>query len=342
VGWTLGDALRRVALRGDGPLVGLLSMLVEDTVHSSVDAAPLINAALGITIRGAGLARARGGMWGFWRAFVARFRALGGTLRVGTRALAISGRKGAFTVATSRGPIAAAQVVSSVPRELTCRLAIPEVTEALRPSLLRDREARGGALVVFLGVPEGEVESQAFTHHQLLLDWDAPLGNGNNMFISVSSPGDTQSAPAGHRAVMISTHCELAPWRDLEGDAYLQAKAAAGERLVHLARRVFPYLGSGAVVREVATPRTYARYTARPEGAVGGVRQNLGNTNQRAVAHDLGIPGFWLAGDDTWPGLGTVACCLGSRIVADLVSRAASPAPDGAPRVTVTPAAASR
>jgi hypothetical protein len=28
------------------------------------------------------------------------------------------------------------------------------------------------------------------------------------------------------------------------------------------------------------------------------------------------VPGFWLAGDTTWPGLGTVACALGSRIVA--------------------------
>jgi hypothetical protein len=29
------------------------------------------------------------------------------------------------------------------------------------------------------------------------------------------------------------------------------------------------------------------------------------------------VPGFWLAGDTTWPGLGTVACVLGSRIVAE-------------------------
>jgi phytoene dehydrogenase-like protein len=55
----------------------------------------------------------------------------------------------------------------------------------------------------------------------------------------------------------------------------------------------------------------------RPRGAVGGVRQTLLNTNQRAIPHSLGVPGFWLAGDTTWPGLGTVACVLGSRIVAD-------------------------
>ena len=49
--WTVGDALRRFGLRHDRPLSGLLAMLLEDTVHASVDAAPLINGALGITIR---------------------------------------------------------------------------------------------------------------------------------------------------------------------------------------------------------------------------------------------------------------------------------------------------
>jgi len=36
--WTLGEALRRYGLRAEKPLVGLLSMLVEDTVHSRVAA----------------------------------------------------------------------------------------------------------------------------------------------------------------------------------------------------------------------------------------------------------------------------------------------------------------
>jgi phytoene dehydrogenase-like protein len=47
------------------------------------------------------------------------------------------------------------------------------------------------------------------------------------------------------------------------------------------------------------------------------VRQTLGNSNQKAVPHNIGVPGFWLAGDTTWPGLGTVACVLGSRLVAE-------------------------
>jgi len=176
---------------------------------------------------------------------------------------------------------------------------------------------------VFLGVPDSEVGDHEFTHHQLLSDYAAPLGDGNNMFVSVSRQGDLKSAPAGQRSVMISTHTELAPWQGLDEDAYRLAKQRIGRHLLEQARRVYPRLGSAPLFHEVATPRTYERYTRRPRGAVGGVRLTLGNANQRAVPHQLGPPGVWLCGDTTWPGLGTVACVLGSRIVADSILKGA-------------------
>jgi phytoene dehydrogenase-like protein len=301
--WTMCDALRSFGLRQDKPLTGLLGMLLEDTVHSSIDAAPLINGALGVTIRWAGLTRARGGMCGFWRRFVEHYRALGGCLPVGCPVYRVEKRPGTvagYGVITRRGTFRAARVVSAVPVTLTAKLAPPEVSRALQPWIERDSSSLGGAVVVFLGVPESEVAGQTFTHHQLLQDYTQPLGLGNNMFVSVSAEGDTESAPPGHRAVMISTHCDLESWEGLDEQEYLERKKRVGDRLVDLARRVYPDLGRGALVSEVATPRTYERFTNRPRGAVGGVRQTLSNANQKAVPHDVGVPGFWLAGDTTW------------------------------------------
>jgi C-3',4' desaturase CrtD len=314
--WTVGDALRHCGLRSDRPLVGLLSMLLEDTVHASVDDAPLINGALGITIRGAGLTRARGGMYGFWQRFVAHYRAIGGTLLVGCPVSRIERTADGYLVQARRGIYPARQVASAVPATLTSRLAPPEVARAIQPYVQRDAKAQGGAVVVFLGVPEEEVAGQPFTHHQLMNDYSRPMGNGNNMFISVSGAGDRESAPACHRAVMISTHCSLDEWEGQGADEYKARKQQAGERLLELARRVYPMLGRNAVVCEVATPRTFERFTRRPRGAVGGIMQTLSNSNQHAIPHDIGVSGFWLAGDTTWPGLGTVACVLGSRLVA--------------------------
>jgi phytoene dehydrogenase-like protein len=218
----------------------------------------------------------------------------------------------------------AAQVVSAIPAALTGDIAPSAVGKALRPYLQRDEQAMGGAIVVFLGVPESEVSEQAFTHHQLMQDYTQPLGNGNNMFISGSASGDTESAPPGYRAVMISTHCDLEDWEGLTPKTYDQQKQAVGAQLVQYARRVYPRLGENAVVYEIGTPRTYETFTARPRGAVGGVRLTLSNANQKAIPHDIGLPGFWLVGDTTWPGLGTVACVVGSRIVAEGAARAGS------------------
>jgi C-3',4' desaturase CrtD len=313
---TVQDVLDAHGLQTDRALTGLVAMLIEDTVHSTLDRAPFINGALGLTIRGAGLTRARGGMYGFWRSFVANYRRLGGQLRVNASVTAIRGREGAFEIETRRGAFRARRVVSALPAQLTATLGPPEVGEALAPYLRRDQTSLGGAIAVFLGVPEGEVIEQRLTHHQLLHSYETALGNGNNMFISVSAPGDVDSAPPGHRAVMISTHCELAPWHGLTREDYALKKAQVGAHLLALARRVYPTLGSAAIVHEIATPRTYERFTRRPLGAVGGVRLNLSNANQHAIPHDVGYDGFWLCGDTTWPGLGTVACVLGSRIVA--------------------------
>lgn len=316
VRWTVGDLLRSLGLRSDKPVCGLLSMLLEDTVHAGLDDAPLINASLGITIRGAGLSRARGGMYGFWRRFVARYRELGGILRVSCPVSAVSRERG-YVVRMRHGLVRARQVVSALPIEMTARLAPVEVGEGLQPYLRRDNAAVGGALVLFLGVPEREVAGSDFTHHQLLQDYDLPLGNGNNMFISVSSPGDTMSAPAGFRAVMISTHCKLEEWEGLNKTEYEAQKQVRRELLLKYSRRVYPRLGESPVVCELATPQTFERFTRRPRGAVGGFHQRLSNTNQRSVPHATGLSGFWLVGDTTWPGLGTVACVHASRIVAE-------------------------
>jgi phytoene dehydrogenase-like protein len=128
--------------------------------------------------------------------------------------------------------MAATKLTAGVPASLTSRLAPAPVGRALTPYLQGDSSAQGGAVIVFLGVPEKQVAAHEFTHHQLLYDYHKPLGNGNNMFISVSSADDTESAPAGHRSVMISTHCDLHEWEGLSPASYAARKKQIGERLV--------------------------------------------------------------------------------------------------------------
>src|SRR5262249_47233046 len=145
-----------------------------------------------------------------------------------------------FTIHTRRGDWTARQGVSALPASLTARIAPQPVAQALAPFLSPAAHSLGSALARFLGVPQAPPDGQPFTHHQLLQDYDRPLGYGNNMFISASAPGDTQSAPDGHRAVMISTHCDLESWERLVPEVYAARKREVGEALLRLARRVYP------------------------------------------------------------------------------------------------------
>ena len=158
--WTVADALRAHGLSEDRALCGLLAMLVQDTVHGTLAEAPLINAALGITIRGTGLTRPQGGMRGFWKALLTRYRHLGGELRVGCPVERVEGSRGNYRVIARRGVVAAGQVVAAVPATLAARLGPEPVAEALAPYIRRDAPAMGGAAAVFLGVPEAEVACQ--------------------------------------------------------------------------------------------------------------------------------------------------------------------------------------
>jgi len=317
--WTMADALRAHDVYGEEALRQTIAMLVEDTVHAPIEEAPLLNAVLGMTIRRTGLGRPKGGMYGFWDSFVDQYTDMGGRVETGRTVTAITGRAGAFRVDSAAGPIHVDQVVSTVPINVTMELAPTVVEGRLDDYVAMLREREGSALMLFIGVPAEEVDDHERTHHQILTNYDEPLGNGNNMFVSVSAPGDDVSAPPDHRAVMLSTHCAVDPWQDLDRETYRERKAAAGRRLLAGGRLVYPDLGTDPVVFEVATPVTYEQFTDRPRGAVGGYKQTPENANQGAVPQDVGIDGFYLAGDTTWPGLGTVACVKGSKIAADHV-----------------------
>lgn len=320
--YTMLDVLKKFKLDKDKPLKGLLSMLIEDTVHSTIDKAPFINAALGTTIRGAGLMRAKGGMKGFWDYVGKYYKEKGGISKRGNRVLSIKKQGDIWEIKTTKSTYNAKKIISSLPLELTHRISPNFIQNKLNKYIQKNEAYQGSAMVLFLGIKDAEVDNQSLTHHQILLDYDAPLGNGNNMFISISAKNDVLSAPLGHRSVMISTHCRIEEWMNLSKEDYLQKKEKIGNQLLKYAQKVYPKLGQNPIVFELGTPQTYQKYTHRINGGVGGYKQTLANTNLKAVPQNIGVKNFWLVGDTTWPGLGTVAGLIGSRIAADYAYKA--------------------
>ncbi|MCP5493807.1 MAG: FAD-dependent oxidoreductase [Leptospiraceae bacterium] len=318
---TMMDVLKSFHLEKDKPLVGLLSMLIEDTVHSTIEHAPFINSALGATIRGAGLMRAKGGMKEFWKYISEHYKNLGGEIKRSHRVISFEKDGSNWKISTNKGIFYAKKIINSIPLENIYDLSPEFLKEKLANYISQNKNLKGGAIVVFLGVPESEVANQILTHHQILIDYNSRLGNGNNMFISISKKDDILSAPSGFRAVMISTHCELDEWQNLSESEYQSKKKKIGDKLINYARKVYPELGKNPIVYEIGTPMTYQKYTGRKIGSVGGFKQTLSNSNSHSVPHDINVSNFWLTGDNTWPGLGTVAGLISGRIAAEYASK---------------------
>ena len=315
------DVLKQFHLENEKPLIGLLSILIEDTVHSTIDKAPFINSALGTTIRGAGLMRADGGMKAFWNYLSSHYLKIGGTLKKGHKVVEFKQEEENWSITTSKGVFKSRKIISSLPIDLTYNICPNLIKSKLKKFILKNEKNQGGAIVVFLGIPESEISNQTCTHHQILLDYEMKLGNGNNMFISISAKNDTDSAPLGFRSVMISTHCEISEWQNLTIEEYKIKKQNIGQELISIARKVYPNLADKTIVYEIGTPLTYKKFTNRNLGSVGGFKQTLENANLNAIPQDIGIKNFWITGDNTWPGLGTVAGLISGRIATEYAEK---------------------
>jgi len=123
INFTMMDILKKFHLENDTALVGLLSMLIEDTVHSTIDKAPFINAALGTTIRGAGLMRAEGGMKKFWDYISTHYINIGGTIKKGNKVLEFLRKDGVWAILTNKGNYKSQNIISSLPLNLTQKIA---------------------------------------------------------------------------------------------------------------------------------------------------------------------------------------------------------------------------
>jgi len=106
-----------------------------------------------------------------------------------------------------------------------------------------------------------------------------------------------------------STHTHLRDWENLSPTQYRAQKREWRERLFNGVRRVIPDFEAGRKFALCGTPSTWEHFALRR--GVGGVPLTLHNTNFRALPSRLGWRDFYVIGDWTFPGQGTVACALG-------------------------------
>jgi C-3',4' desaturase CrtD len=159
-----------------------------------------------------------------------------------------------------------------------------------------------GAFVVYLGVDESAIPPGCPPHLQFMYDANGPIGENNSLFVSVSHPGDGR-APDGKATIIASSFVDPNPW--WRGDDCEAMKEKYIEEAIARLAQFFHLTPETILHKEAATPRTFAHYTARDRGIVGGIGQRIPTFGPFGFANRTPIKNLWLVGDSTHPGEGT-------------------------------------
>jgi C-3',4' desaturase CrtD len=181
------------------------------------------------------------------------------------------------------------------------------------------KEATWGAFTLYLGLDAAKLPEDVASHQQVIMDGEQPLGEGNSVFISLADEADDSRGPEGKRPATLSTHTAIAPWWEVyeqDRQAYLKKRATYAERMLDAAERAIPGIRRAIELCLPGTPLTFAYYTRRPQGMVGGFPQT---SLFSARGPQTGIDNVWLVGDSVFPGQSTAGVTLGAMRVADLV-----------------------
>ena len=116
-----------------------------------------------------------------------------------------------------------------------------------------------------------------------------------------TSAGDGR-APDGFATIIASSFVDPNPW--WSGD-YETKKQEYTEKAIAQLAQFFHLTPETITFQEAATPRTFARYTARDLGVVGGIGQRVPTFGPFGFANRTPIKHLWLVGDSTHPGEGT-------------------------------------
>ncbi len=341
---TMGGWARRSGVHDPAALTFLDAQLLISAQTTANKASALFGAAAADLPR-KGVTHPEGGIGGISEQLVEAIRGFGGQVHFRQEVTKLDVKAGRITGAhTNKGA------------HFDCDVCIANLTpwdlarvlgEAAPANLLRETQRRPdewGAFTLYLGIEETEdggretVDASVSRppsrllsrpvsesdHHQVVADYTKPLGETNSIFMSFSAAGDLKRAPAGHRAVTISTHTNLTEWwrlRDTPGAQaeYDARKALYAERMLDNAETVFPGLRSRIRLQLEGTPITFKFYTRRHKGGVGGFPFT---SLFQARGPWTGLRNAWLVGDSIFPGQSTAGVTMGAMRVADEVLRA--------------------
>lgn len=307
---TVGQMLRRYGLAHDRRLKTFLDLQLK--LYSQVDAeeTALLYAAtaLNVSQEPQGLSHLHGSIQVLCDRIAAALHRDGGKLHLRHTVERVHTSGGRATGVTVRNQKTgetwiepADQVVANVTVQNLVQLLGDQLPVGYRRRVAKLPPA-SGAFVLYLGVDQAALPAVCPPHLQFLYDEAGPIAENNALFVSVSQPGDGR-APAGKATIIASSFTDAQAWACCED--YGAMKQVYTETAIAQLSRFFNLTPEHLIHVEAATPHTFARFTGRHQGSVGGIGMRVSTFGPFGFANRTPITGMWLVGDSTHPGEGT-------------------------------------
>lgn len=326
---TVADALKLYGLYENKRLKTFLDLQLKLYSQVGTDETALLYAATALAVSQApqGLFHLQGSMQTLSDRLVAGLEKYGGKLLMRHSVEQIhtdSGQVTGVTVRNRKGETwteAADEVVANVTTQDLVRLTEDKALSNYQRRVEKLPQP-SGAFVVYLGVKREAIPPDCSPHLQFLYNEDEVIGENNSLFVSVSKPGDGR-APEGQATLIASSFTDADLWwRDSQD--YEQIKQQYTDEAIARLNSYFNLAPENIIHTEAATPRTFANFTAREKGIVGGLGQRIPTFGPFGFANRTPIKHLWLVGDSTHPGEGTAGVSYSALTVARQIEASSS------------------
>ena len=324
---TVGDALKLYGLYKDRRLKTFLDMQLKLYSQVNADQTALLYAATALAVSQApqGLFHLQGSMQVLSDRLVAGLKKYGGKLKMRhsiTEIQTQNNRAARVKVIDQKTGAASTVTADHVVANVTAQNLVKLVNYNEPHPAFKGYQQRvdklpdsSGAFVIYLGVSRAAIPADCPPHLQFLYEYEGIIGENNSLFVSVSKPGDGRAKP-GQATIIASSFTEAAMWWRGTKEEYEQLKEQYTQEAIAKLSSYFNLTPDNIIHCETATPRTFATYTAREQGIVGGIGQRVSTFGPFGFANRTPIKNLWLVGDSTHPGEGTAGVSYSALTVA--------------------------
>ncbi|NET70123.1 MAG: C-3',4' desaturase CrtD [Sphaerospermopsis sp. SIO1G2] len=307
---TVGDALRLCGLGNDKRLRTFLDLQLKLYSQVSAEETALLYAATALSVSQSpqGLYHLQGSMQVLSDRLVESLERDGGKLLMRHTVDKINVENGKANSVVIRNQ-KTGEIWTEKADHIIANVTVQDLVKLLgekAPSVYKNRVKKlpspSGAFVVYIGVDQSAIPYECPPHLQFLYDINGPIGENNSLFVSVSHAGDGR-APEGKATIIASSFVDFTQWYNTEN--YQQLKEKFTQDAISKLSQYFYLKPETIIYVEAATPKTFANYTGREKGIVGGIGQRIPTFGPFGFANRTPINNLWLVGDSTHPGEGT-------------------------------------